>query len=116
MIVQMAHVQLFEHWRNYSLNKFWENTGEYSLMQVALYIWSFISRSEKEGLQGFVERIMKYNWNNIHIKSFFSEKLTFLLMIKTQKSNVIFDIFSRNILNIHVTVTAREMAVETVQL
>ena len=31
-------------------------------------------------------------------------------------SNVIFDIFSRNILKIHVTVTVREMAVETVQL
>ena len=66
MIVQMAHVQLFEHWRNYSLNKFWENTGEYSLMQVALYIWSFISRSEKEGLQGFVERQL---WNIIEIIS-----------------------------------------------
>ena len=74
MIIQMVHVQLFEHWRNSSLNKSWENTGEYSLMQVKHYIWSFISRSKKEGLQGFIERQL---WNITEIiptSSLFSVK------------------------------------------
>ena len=59
---------------------------------------------------------MKYSWNIIHLKSYIIDKLTSLLVIKTQMSHVIFDIFSRNIVNIHMTVmvTVREM--ETVQL
>ena len=61
---------------------------------------------------------MKYSWNIIHLKSYIIDKLTSLLVIKTQMSHVIFDIFSRNIVNIHMTVmvTLREMAMETVQL
>ena len=62
---------------------------------------------------------MKYSWNIIHLKSYIIDKLTSLLVIKTQMSHVIFDIlFSRNIVNIHMTVmvTVREMAMETVQL
>ena len=59
---------------------------------------------------------MKCNSKIIHFKSFFSEKVTFLLVVNTQMNNVIFDIFSKNILDIHITVTVREMAVETVQL
>ena len=61
---------------------------------------------------------MKYSWNIIHLKSYIIDKLTSLLVIKTQMSHVIFDTFSRNIVNIHMTVmvTVREMAMETVQL
>ena len=61
---------------------------------------------------------MKYSWNIIHLKSYIIDKLTSLLVIKTQMSHVIFDIFSRNIVNIHMTmmVTVREMAMETVKL
>ena len=61
---------------------------------------------------------MKYSWNIIHLKSYIIDKLTSLLVIKTQMSHVIFDIFSKNIVNIHMTVmvTVREMAMETVQL
>ena len=61
---------------------------------------------------------MKYSWNIIHLKSYIIDKLTSLLVIKTQMSHVIFDIFSRNIVNIHMTVMVivREMAMETVQL
>ena len=61
---------------------------------------------------------MKYSWNIIHLKSYIIDKLTSLLVIKTQMSHVIFDIFSRNIVNIHMTVmvTVREMAMETAQL
>ena len=61
---------------------------------------------------------MKYSWNIIHLKSYIIDKLTSLLVIKTQMNHVIFDIFSRNIVNIHMTVmvTVREMAMETVQL
>ena len=61
---------------------------------------------------------MKYSWNIIHLKSYIIDKLTSLLVIKTQMSHVIFDIFSRNIVNIDMTVmvTVREMAMETVQL
>ena len=33
---------------------------------------------------------MKYNWNNIDFKSFFSENVTFPLVIKAQMNNVIF--------------------------
>ena len=60
---------------------------------------------------------MKYSWNIIHLKSYIIDKLTSLLVIKTQMSHVIFDIFSRNIVNIHMTVmvTVREMAMETAQ-
>ena len=61
---------------------------------------------------------MKYSWNIIYLKSYIIDKLTSLLVIKTQMSHVIFDIFSRNIVNIHMTVmvTMREMAMETVKL
>ena len=61
---------------------------------------------------------MKYSWNIIHLKSYIIDKLTSPLVIKTKMSHVIFDIFSRNIVNIHMTVmvTVREMAMETVQL
>ena len=61
---------------------------------------------------------MKYSWNIIHLKSYIIDKLTSLLVIKTQMSHVIFDTFSRNIVNIHMTVmvTVREMAMETLQL
>ena len=61
---------------------------------------------------------MKYSWNIIHLKSYIIDKLTSLLVIKTQMSHVIFDIFSRNIVNIHMTmmVTVREMAMETLKL
>ena len=61
---------------------------------------------------------MKYSLNIIHLKSYIIDKLTSLLVIKTQMSHVIFDIFSRNIVNIHMTVmvTVREMAMETAQL
>ena len=61
---------------------------------------------------------MKYSWNIIHLKSYIIDKLTSLLVIKTQMSHVIFYIFSRNIVNIHMTVmvTVREMAMETAQL
>ena len=105
----MVYLQLFEHWRKYSLNKSWE------------IIWSIFFNASNPtfdllslGLKKKARRvlIMKYNWHIIHFNSFGSEKLMSLLVIKTQTSNAIFDIFFRKIVNILVivTVTVKEMA------
>ena len=101
MIIQTVYMQLFEHWRNYSLNKSWEIIWWIFFIASKPYIWSFISRSKKKRLVGIHrEVIMKYSWNIIHLKSYIIDKLTSLLVIKTQMSHVIFYIFSPCIISV----------------